>query len=78
MGCLRDRLGLEGVCKLALTFALHEVLALLCGPSALEVGHRERKALFVRVGCGMARRGRGRLLGDPVFWKRVGERVGDK
>ena len=79
VGCLSDRLGLEGVCKLALTFALHEqVLELLRGPSALEVGHRERKALFVRVGCGMARRGRGRLLGDPVFLKRVGERVGDK
>ena len=76
--CLSDRLGLEGVCKLALTFALHEqVLELRCGPSELEVEHLERKVLSVRVGCGMARRGRGRLLGDPVFLKRVGERVGE-
>jgi len=35
------------------------------------VGHRERKALIVRVGCGMARRGRGRLLGGPVFWREL-------
>ena len=37
----------------------------------LVVGHRERKALFVRVGCGMARRGRGRLLEDPVFCREL-------
>ena len=35
------------------------------------VGHRERKALIVRVGCGMVRRGRGRLLEDPVFWRNL-------
>jgi hypothetical protein len=32
------------------------------------VGHRERKALIVRVGYGMARRGRRKLLGGPVCW----------
>jgi hypothetical protein len=39
------------------------------------VGHRERKALIARVGCGMARRGRRRLLEDSIFLERVGERV---
>ena len=35
------------------------------------VGHREKKALIVRMGCGMARRGRGRLLEDPVFCREL-------
>lgn len=61
--CPSGRLSLEGAGKLALTFALRP------GRASVVVGHRERKALIVRVGCGMARRGRGRLLGGRVSTK---------
>ena len=37
----------------------------------LVVEHRERKTLFDRVGCGVARRVHGRLFEDPVFCREL-------
>jgi len=65
-GRLSDWLVLDRVGRLALTFVLHEYVLELRRGSGWEVGHRERKVLIVRVEYGMARRGRGRLLGGPV------------
>ena len=61
---------MEGFGKLFLAFALHEQVLELRHGRVFVVGHRKRKA-----GCEMARRGRGRLLEGPAFW-RVLEHVG--